>query len=155
MQICALAAALAPSRILPGNNPPRYSPVKPNSGGEGCWPNDKRALFILSGVKFVEVRPWSNCDTMEWNFLSGVGAVFLGYYSLNLVLQILHGMRAFLLPALGMRKNLKKLGEWAGKRWRAGFIVQSSVWLYFSLSLQTFPRLFQVSLLIMHCIVSW
>ena len=65
---------------------------------------------------------------MEWNFLSGVGAVFLGYYSLNLVLQILHGIRAFFLPALGLRKNLKKLGEWAGKRWRAGSIfVQSSV----------------------------
>ncbi|XP_020629979.1 very-long-chain 3-oxoacyl-CoA reductase-B-like [Orbicella faveolata] len=50
---------------------------------------------------------------MEWNFLSCVGAVFLGYCSLNLVLQILHGIRAFVLPALGMRKNLKKLGEWA------------------------------------------
>jgi len=56
---------------------------------------------------------------MEWNFLSCVGAVFLGYCSLNLVLQILHGIRAFVLPALGMRKNLKKLGEWAGKGWRA------------------------------------
>ena len=52
---------------------------------------------------------------MEWNFLSGAGAVFLGYYSLNFVLQILHGIRAFVLPALGIRKNLKKLGEWAGK----------------------------------------
>jgi len=52
---------------------------------------------------------------MEWNFLSGVGALFLGYYSLKLVLQILHGIRAFVLPALGMRKNLKKLGEWAGE----------------------------------------
>ena len=51
---------------------------------------------------------------MEWNFLSGAGAVFLGYYSLNFVLQILHGIRAFVLPALGIRKNLKKLGEWAG-----------------------------------------
>ena len=68
---------------------------------------------------------------MEWNFLSCAGAVFLGYYSLNLVLQILHGVRAFVLPALGMRKNLKKFGEWAGKRWRAGFIVQSSVRLFF------------------------
>lgn len=52
---------------------------------------------------------------MEWNFLSGVGALFLGYYSLNFVLQVLHGIRAFVLPALGLRKNLKKFGEWAGK----------------------------------------
>lgn len=50
---------------------------------------------------------------MEWNFLSGVGALFLGYYSLNFVLQVLHGIRAFVLPALGLRKNLKKLGAWA------------------------------------------
>lgn len=50
---------------------------------------------------------------MEWNFLSGVGALFLGYYSLNFVLQVLHGIRAFVLPALGLRKNLKKFGEWA------------------------------------------
>ena len=64
---------------------------------------------------------------MEWNFLSVAGAVFLGYYSLNLVLQFLHGIRAFVLPALGVRKNLKKFGKWAGMRWPAGFIVQRSV----------------------------
>ena len=52
---------------------------------------------------------------MEWNFLSGVGAVFLGYYSLNFVLQVLHGIRAFALPAIGIKKNLKKLGQWAGE----------------------------------------
>lgn len=52
---------------------------------------------------------------MEWNFLSGVGAVFLGYYSLTFVLQVLHGIRAFVLPTLGIKKNLKKLGQWAGK----------------------------------------
>ena len=52
---------------------------------------------------------------MEWNFLSGVGAVFLGYYSLNFVLQVLHGIRAFFLPAIGIKKNLKKLGQWAGE----------------------------------------
>ncbi|CAH3172430.1 unnamed protein product [Porites lobata] len=50
---------------------------------------------------------------MEWNFLSGVGAVFLGYYSLTFVLQVLHGIRAFVLPTLGIKKNLKKLGQWA------------------------------------------
>ena len=53
---------------------------------------------------------------MEWNFLSGAGALFLSYYSLNFILQILHGIRAFVLPALGIRKNLKKLGQWAGER---------------------------------------
>lgn len=50
---------------------------------------------------------------MEWNFLSSVGAVFLGYYSLNFVLQVLRGIRAFVLPAIGIKKNLKKLGQWA------------------------------------------
>lgn len=58
---------------------------------------------------------------MEWNFLSGVGAVFLGYYSLTFVLQVLHGIRAFVLPALGIKKNLKKLGQWAGKAGYMGF----------------------------------
>ena len=57
---------------------------------------------------------------MEWNFLSGVGALFLGYYSLNFVLQVLHGIRAFVLPALGLRKTLKKLGAWAGS-WDKSF----------------------------------
>ena len=52
---------------------------------------------------------------MEWNFLSGVGAVFLGYYCLNFVLQVLHGIRAFVLPAIGIKKNLNKLGQWAGE----------------------------------------
>lgn len=89
---------------------------------------------------------------MEWNFLSCVGAVFLGYCSLNLVLQILHGIRAFVLPALGMRKNLKKLGEWAGKD--GALHCAKFSWILFFLSLQTFRRLFQVSLLITHCIVS-
>ena len=55
---------------------------------------------------------------MEWNFLSGAGAVFLGYYSLSFILQILHGIRAFVLPALGIKKNLKKLGQWAGKLYK-------------------------------------
>lgn len=64
---------------------------------------------------------------MEWNFLSAAGAVFLGYYSLNLFLQIVHGIRAFVLPALGVRKNLRKLGEWAGKGSMARSIAQSSV----------------------------
>lgn len=65
---------------------------------------------------------------MEWNFLSVAGAVFLGYYSINFILQILHGIRAFVLPALGIKKNLKKLGQWAGKVTHgARSIVQSSI----------------------------
>ena len=51
---------------------------------------------------------------MEWNFLSYVGAGFLGYYSLTFFLQVIHGIRAFVLPAIGIKKNLKKLGDWAG-----------------------------------------
>ncbi|XP_068706685.1 very-long-chain 3-oxoacyl-CoA reductase-like isoform X2 [Montipora foliosa] len=50
---------------------------------------------------------------MEWNFLSYVGAGFLGYYSLTFFLQVIHGIRAFVLPAIGIKKNLKKLGDWA------------------------------------------
>ena len=85
--------------------------TSPKSVYEGCWSKNKRALS-----KSYRARLYSNCKTMEWNFLSVAGAVFLGYYSLNLVLQILHGIRAFVLPALGMRKNLKKFGKWAGER---------------------------------------
>ena len=75
---------------------------------------------------------------MEWNFLSGVGAVFLGYYSLNFVLQILHGIRAFVLPALGIKRNLKKFGQWAGEtnisgitRTRLDMCKVQSIFLYF------------------------
>jgi len=63
---------------------------------------------------------------MEWNFLSVVGAGFLSYYSLNFVLQILHGIRAFVLPALGIKKNLKKLGQWAGKMHISDFDARCS-----------------------------
>ena len=52
---------------------------------------------------------------MEWNLLSYVGAGFLGYYSFTFLLQMIHGIRAFVLPTIGIKKNLKKLGEWAGK----------------------------------------
>lgn len=64
---------------------------------------------------------------MEWNFLSVAGAVFLGYYSLSFILQILHGIRAFVLPALGIKKNLKKLGQWAGKLYKVTHAARSTV----------------------------
>ncbi|XP_067052527.1 very-long-chain 3-oxoacyl-CoA reductase-B-like isoform X2 [Acropora muricata] len=50
---------------------------------------------------------------MEWNLLSYAGAAFLGYYSFTFLLQVIHGVRAFVLPTIGIKKNLKKLGEWA------------------------------------------
>lgn len=50
---------------------------------------------------------------MEWNLLSYVGAGVLGYYSFTFLLQMIHGIRAFVLPTIGIKKNLKKLGEWA------------------------------------------
>lgn len=90
---------------------------------------------------------------MEWNFLSGAGAVFLGYYSLNLVLQILHGIRAFVLPALGIKKNLKKLGEWAGKNMYGALDCSKFSSIIFSCHCNLF-RLFQDSLFIMHSIVA-
>lgn len=109
-----------------------------------CWPNEKQALTVSFGLcpaDFALVRSYYTI-AMEWNFFSAAGAVFLGYYSLNLFLQIVHGIRAFVLPALGVRKNLRKLGEWAGKdRWRARLRkVQFDIYVF--LSLQTFLRLF-------------
>ena len=86
---------------------------------------------------------------MEWNFLSGVGAVFLGYYSLTFVLQVLHGIRAFVLPTLGIKKNLKKLGQWAGK---AGYmrLACAKIELFLKSVSSFFPSKFQVVLVILN-----
>ena len=86
---------------------------------------------------------------MEWNFLSGVGAVFLGYYSLTFVLQFLHGIRAFVLPTLGIKKNLKKLGQWAGKAASMRFTCAKIVLFLKSVS-SFFPSKFQVILVILN-----
>ena len=88
---------------------------------------------------------------MEWNFLSGVGAVFLGYYSLTFVLQFLHihGIRAFVLPTLGIKKNLKKLGQWAGKAASMSFTCAKIVLFLKSVS-SFFPSKFQVILVILN-----
>ena len=81
--------------------------------GYNIWLRTSRTC--LAPVCFPSKELWSVVN-MEWNFLSVVGAVYLGYCSLKLLLQISHGIRAFVLPALGIKKNLKKLGEWAGNR---------------------------------------
>lgn len=47
------------------------------------------------------------------SFLSTVGAIALAYCGLKLSLSVLRGFRAFILPSLGFKTNLKRYGSWA------------------------------------------
>ena len=72
--------------------------------------------------KLSEVHSWSRArvrfphyrTNME-SLLSVVGALFLGYQGLSLACQVVHGLRSFVLPALGIKKNLKMYHPWAGR----------------------------------------
>ncbi|XP_020904235.1 inactive hydroxysteroid dehydrogenase-like protein 1 isoform X1 [Exaiptasia diaphana] len=50
---------------------------------------------------------------MAANILSVVGGVFLAYHGINFILQVIQGVKAFVLPSLGFRKDLKAFGSWA------------------------------------------
>ncbi|XP_031568031.1 very-long-chain 3-oxoacyl-CoA reductase-B-like [Actinia tenebrosa] len=51
---------------------------------------------------------------MADSVLSVVGAAFLAYHGLNFGLQVLQGIRTFILPSLGFKKNFKRsFGSWA------------------------------------------
>ncbi|KAK3738848.1 hypothetical protein QZH41_015062, partial [Actinostola sp. cb2023] len=57
-----------------------------------------------------------NCFTMECSYslaLQIVGGCFLGYNLLSLVCRALTGVRAFVLPALGFKQDLRSFGSWA------------------------------------------
>ena len=63
------------------------------------------------------------------SFLSVIGAVFLSYHGLSLAYQVLCGIRSFVLPALGIKKDLRKYHPWAGECcngpcWRAETMKQ-------------------------------
>lgn len=51
---------------------------------------------------------------MAANILSVVGGVFLAYRGVNFLLQVIQGIKTFVLPSLGFRKDLKAFGSWAG-----------------------------------------
>jgi len=43
-----------------------------------------------------------------------LGGGLVAYHALSLFGKILTGIRAFILPRLGFRKNLRSFGSWAG-----------------------------------------
>ena len=47
------------------------------------------------------------------SFLSVLGAFTLAYCGFKLSFSVLRGIRAFILPSLGFKKNLKQYGSWA------------------------------------------
>lgn len=46
--------------------------------------------------------------------LEVIGGCFLAYHLINLLRRSVTGLRAFVLPLLGIKKNLKSFGSWAG-----------------------------------------
>ncbi|XP_031563323.1 very-long-chain 3-oxoacyl-CoA reductase-B-like [Actinia tenebrosa] len=45
--------------------------------------------------------------------LEVIGGCFIAYYLINLLRRAVTGLRAFVLPSLGIKKNLKSFGSWA------------------------------------------
>lgn len=73
------------------------------------------------------ISSWASCvlarflcypisSVMEFeSFLAVFGGLSLAYLGVKLIIQIIQGLRTFILPSIGFRNNLKKFGDWAGK----------------------------------------
>ena len=114
--------------------PTPVDPEGPERAGNGLRTRAENFRSLFATSSYTAFCNSSRADPCRFwkkimdSFLSVIGAVFLSYHGLSLAYQALCGIRSFVLPALGIKKDLRKYHPWAGECCNSCKIEQIIFW---------------------------